>query len=149
LALRLEKEYHLKIEQGEAWSAIRDPDVLAEILPNCTALEPLGDNKYTAQINVKIGPVRSRFRSTLEKFDIKEPDGYKFRVHGDGTKGSISGTGEIQLHPNEDGTSFRFIAEGHVTGIIARVGQRFIEAAGKKLMDQAFNNLKEKITVPV
>ena len=36
-------------------------------------------------------------------------------------------------------------AEGNVTGIIARVGQRFIESTGKKIMDQGMENFKQKI----
>jgi len=145
LAIRLEKKYHLEIEQREVWNAIQDPDILAEILPNCTALESVGNNKYTAHIDVKIGPLSSKFQSTLEMFDIQEPNGYKFRVRGNGIKGTMDGQGEIQLHSNGDGTSFTFIAEGKVTGIIARVGQRLIEATGKKLMDQGFENFKTRI----
>jgi carbon monoxide dehydrogenase subunit G len=61
----------------------------------------------------------------------------------------MSGEGEIKLVESEDGTIFIFNAEGNVSGIIARVGQRFIEAAGKKLMDQGFEKLKQKVTVPV
>ena len=145
MAIRLEKEYHLEMDQEEVWSAIQNPNILAEILPNCTALEPLGNNKYTAHIDVKIGPVHSKFRSTLEMYDMQELDGYKFRVQGNGKKGSMNGQGEIKLFSNGSGTGFTFIAEGNVTGIIARVGQRLIEAAGKKLMDQGFENFKNRV----
>ena len=145
MAIRLEKEYHLEMDQEEVWSAIQNPNILAEILPNCTALEPLGNNKYTAHIDVKIGPVHSKFRSTLEMYDMQELDGYKFRVQGNGKKGSMNGQGEIKLFSNGSGTGFTFIAEGNVTGIIARVGQRLIEAAGKKLMDQGFKNFKNRV----
>ena len=145
MAIRLEKEYHLEMDQEEVWSAIQNPNILAEILPNCTALEPLGNNKYTAHIDVKIGPVHSKFRSTLEMYDMQELDGYKFRVQGNGKKGSMNGQGEIKLFSNGSGTGFTFTAEGNVTGIIARVGQRLIEAAGKKLMDQGFENFKNRV----
>jgi hypothetical protein len=145
LAIRLEKEYHLDLEQREVWGAIQDPEILSEILPNCKSLEPKGDNHFTANIDVKIGPISSKFQSTLEMFDLKEPDGYKFRVQGNGKKGSMNGQGEIKLFPNGSGTGFTFIAEGNITGILARVGQRLIEATGKKLMDQGFENFKNKV----
>ena len=54
MAIRLEKEYHLDLEQREVWSAIQDPEILSEILPNCKSLEPKGDNQFTANIDVKI-----------------------------------------------------------------------------------------------
>ena len=145
MAIRLEKEYHIDLDQKDVWGAINNPEILAEILPNCESLEPISEHQFTAHINVKIGPISSKFQSTLEMFDLKEPDGYKFRVQGNGKKGSMNGKGEIKLFPNGSGTGFTFIAEGNVTGIIARVGQRLIEAAGKKLMDQGFKNFKNRV----
>ena len=145
MALCLEKEYHIDLDQEEVWDAINDPEILAEILPNCESLEPISEHQFTAHINVKIGPISSKFESTLEMFDLKEPDGYKFRVQGNGKKGSMNGQGEIKLFPNGSGTGFTFIAKGNITGIIARVGQRLIEATGKRLMDQGFENFKNRV----
>ena len=145
LAIRLEKEYYIELDREVIWDAIQDPNTLAQILPNCQSLEPKGENKYTAHIDVKVGPVRSKFQSNFEMFDINAPDGYKFLVRGDGKNGSMNGKGEIKLDTSGTGTSFTFIAQGNITGILARVGQRLIEATGKKLMDQGFENFKNKL----
>ena len=145
MAIRLENEYHIDLDQENVWKAINNPEILSEILPNCESLEPISEHQFTAHIKVKIGPISSKFKSTLELFDLKEPDGYRFRVQGSGKKGSMNGQGEIKLLSNGSGTGFTFIAEGKVTGLIARVGQRLIEAAGKKLMDQGFENFKNRV----
>jgi len=145
LAIRLENEYHIDLDQENVWKAINNPEILSEILPNCESLEPISEHQFIAHIKVKIGPISSKFKSTLELFDLKEPDGYRFRVQGSGKKGSMNGQGEIKLLSNGSGTGFTFIAEGNVTGLIARVGQRLIEAAGKKLMDQGFENFKNRV----
>ena len=149
MAIRLEKEYLISLPQQDVWNAIQTPEVIAEILPNCKSLESISENQYTANIEIKVGPVTGKYKSNLSLFDLDPPSGYRFKVSGIGVKGTMSGKGEIKLVESEKGTIFIFIAEGNVSGIIARVGQRFIEAAGKKLMDQGFNNLKEKIAVPV
>ena len=145
MAIRLENEYHIDLAQENVWKAINNPEILSEILPNCESLEPISEHQFTAHIKVKIGPISSKFKSILELFDLKEPDGYKFRVQGSGKKGSMNGQGEIKLLSNGSGTGFTFIAEGNVTGLIARVGLRLIEAAGKKLMDQGFENFKNRV----
>ena len=145
MAIRLENEYHIDLDQEDVWKAINNPEILSEILPNCESLEPISEHQFIAHIKVKIGPISSKFKSILELFDLKEPDGYKFRVQGSGKKGSMNGQGEIKLLSNGSGTGFTFIAEGKVTGLIARVGQRLIEAAGKKLMDQGFENFKNRV----
>ena len=145
LAIQLEKKYTLDIPQQDVWEAILDPDTLAEILPNCKSLDPIGDHKFNANIEIKIGPIKGQFKSKLSLFDLDPPNGYKFDVNGDGSKGQMRGTGEIMLATQDGRTEFIFIATGSVSGIIARVGQRLIEATGKRLMDQGFENFKKRI----
>lgn len=145
MAIRLEKKYILDISQQNVWEAILDPETLAEILPNCKSLDPIGDHKFNANIEIKIGPIKGQFKSKLSLFDLDPPNGYKFDVNGDGSKGQMRGAGEIQLSSQNDGTEFIFTATGSVSGIIARVGQRLIEATGKRLMDQGFENFKKRI----
>ena len=148
MAVFLQKEYYLNLDKKSVWDAIIDPRLLAEILPNCNNLESVSENKYTAHINVKVGPIQSNFKSKMEMFDINEPDGYKFRVEGDSVKGTMGGVGEIKLKSQDLGTRFIFSAKGNFTGLIARFGQRLIEAVGKKLMDQGFENFKNKV-IPI
>mgnify|MGYP003319427315 FL=1 len=145
LAIQLEKKYTLDIPQQDVWEAILDPDTLAEILPNCKSLDPIGDNNFDANIEIKIGPIKGQFKSKLSLFDLDPPNGYKFDVNGDGSKGQMRGAGEILLTTQDGRTEFIFIATGSVSGIIARVGQRLIEATGKRLMDQGFENFKKRI----
>ena len=146
MAIRLEKKYILDIPQKNVWEAILDPETLAEILPNCKSLDPIGDHKFDAYIEIKIGPIKGQFKSKLSLFDLDPPNGYKFDVNGDGSKGQMRGTGEIMLATQDGRTEFIFTASGSVAGIIARVGQRLIEATGKRLMDQGFENFKKRIT---
>ncbi len=145
MAVTLKKEYSLDLPRQEVWNAIIRPDILAEILPNCQSLEPLDDDKFIANIEIKIGPIKGKFKTKLSLFDINEPNGYKFKADGDGIKGTMSGQGEIQLSDRGESTIFTFLATGNVTGILARVGQRLIEATGKNLIDQGFENFKNRI----
>ena len=146
MAIRLEKKYILDIPQQNVWAAILNPETLAEILPNCKSLDPIGDHNFDANIEIKIGPIKGQFKSKLSLFDLDPPNGYKFDVNGDGSKGQMRGTGEIMLSTQDGRTEFIFTATGSVSGVIARVGQRLIEATGKRLMDQGFENFKKRIT---
>ena len=104
MAIRLEKKYILDISQQNVWEAILDPETLAEILPNCKSLDPIGDHKFNANIEIKIGPIKGQFKSKLSLFDLDPPNGYKFDVNGDGSKGQMRGAGEILL-TTQDGLS--------------------------------------------
>ena len=79
--------------QREVWEAIQDPDILADILPNCKSLTPCGDNSFDANIEIKIGPIKGHFESKLNLFDLDPPNGYKFDINGDVVPGSPSADG--------------------------------------------------------
>jgi len=59
LAIQVEKKYTLDIPQQDVWEAILDPDTLAEILPNCKSLDPIGDHNFDANIEIKIGLLKA------------------------------------------------------------------------------------------
>ena len=141
----LEREYHIDHPLNLVWDSILDPDLLAEILPGCKSLTSLSDTKFDAEVEIKIGPVKGAFKSQLEISDIRPNEGYHFEISGIGTKGHMSGSGDISLEEKDGSTVLSFCAEGNVSGILARVGQRLMEASGKKLMDQGFTNFKNKL----
>ena len=58
LAIQLKKKYTLDIPQQDVWVAILDPDTLAEILPNCKSLDPIGDHNFDANIEIQVGSIR-------------------------------------------------------------------------------------------
>lgn len=143
--MKLERKYSIDLPIDLVWDSILNPDLLVEILPGCKSLNALSNNHYKAEIEIKVGPVKGAFSSELMISDIRPLAGYHFEVSGVGTKGHMSGNGDITLTEKDGLTVLSFSAEGNVGGILARVGQRLIEAAGKKLMDQGFANFQEKM----
>lgn len=143
--MKIEKEYSINQPLSLVWDSIQDPELLAAILPGCKSLTPLSENKYQAEIEIKIGPVSGSYSSELELSDMRPLEGYNFSVSGIGNKGQMAGVGTIDLEEKDGKTILSFYAEGNVSGILARVGQRLIEAVGKKLVDQGFENFEKKL----
>ena len=93
--LRLEREYHIEQPLNLVWDSILDPDLLAEILPGCKSLNSISDTKFEAEVEIKIGPVKSAFNSQLEISNVRPNEGYHFEMSGIGKKGHMSGSGDI------------------------------------------------------
>jgi len=144
--LKLEKTYSIAHPRSVVWQSILDPELLAEILPGCKSLTPLAEDRYTADIQIKIGLISGSYSSELAITDKMPPESYNFSISGNGVKGHMSGKGRIELRGENGSTLLAFLAEGNVGGILARVGQRLVLAAGKKLMDQGFANFEEKLS---
>jgi len=59
-------------------------------------------------------------------------------VQGKGTPGFMNGAGQITLLEKHGQTEVTYEGEAQVGGLIASVGQRMIEAAAKKIVQQFF-----------
>ena len=100
--MRLEREYHIEQPLNLVWDSILDPDLLAEILPGCKSLNSISDTKFEAEVEIKIGPVKSAFNSQLEISNVRPNEGYHFEMSGIGKKGHMSGSGDISLEEKEE-----------------------------------------------
>ncbi len=143
--MKLEREYRIPSTQKTVWESMLDSELLAQILPGCKSLIPTGKDEYVAETEIKVGPVKGRFTSKLKISDKNPPNSYRFHVSGIGSKGHIEGRGEIRLREEDSKTVLSFFAEGNITGIIARIGSRLIEATGKKLLDDGIKKFKTKL----
>ena len=114
--MRLEREYHIEQPLNLVWDSILDPDLLAEILPGCKSLNSISDTKFEAEVEIKIGPVKSAFNSQLEISNVRPNEGYHFEMSGIGKKGHMSGNGDIRLEEKDGATVLSFCAEGNVSG---------------------------------
>ncbi|MGC1933733.1 MAG: SRPBCC domain-containing protein, partial [Candidatus Acidiferrales bacterium] len=66
------------------------------------------------------------------------PDSLKMLVEGRGAPGFMKGAGVIALHEKAGNTEVKYDGEAQVGGVIASVGQRMIEVAAKKIVQQFF-----------
>ena len=58
------------------WTAILDPEVLRECIPGCQSLEKVADDRFTATVEVKVGPIGARFKGAVSLADLDPPYGY-------------------------------------------------------------------------
>ena len=49
----------------EVWEAMLTEDMLCACIPGCERLERSGDNRFDAEVVIKVGPVRARFAGTV------------------------------------------------------------------------------------
>ena len=67
------------------------------------------------------------------------------QVQGKGAAGTISGEGVLTFTDTGGDTRVDLTGDARITGIVARVGQRFMGSASKMLMNQFFDCLRSKV----
>jgi carbon monoxide dehydrogenase subunit G len=140
--MKVEGEHLFKGPPQQVWDLFRDTDVMAAALPGTEKMESVGDNKYEAIMNVRVGPVTGEFSGNLVISNEKFPESYTMTVDGRGKPGFLKGSGDITLlDQGESGTLMKYVGEVQIGGKLAGVGQRLIDTVSKSIINQAFETL--------
>jgi carbon monoxide dehydrogenase subunit G len=124
----------------QVWELFNDPERLAELLPGCERLEPDGKHRYKVAIKFALAAFTGAYVGLVELSEQKPPKSMHMRVEGKGAPGFMKGEGALELVEKGGRTEVRYNGEAQVGGLIAAVGQRMIEAAAKKILQQFFQS---------
>ncbi len=131
----------------QVWDLFNDPQRLAKLLPGCERLEADGKNRYKVAIKFALAAFSGAYSGLVELSEQKPPKSMRMRVEGKGTPGFMKGIGTLELEERGAQTEVHYSGEAHVGGLIAAVGQRMIEAAAKKILQQFFQSASEQLQI--
>ena len=58
-------EQRIAAPRQRVWEALNDPEILRASIPGCQSLEKAADDRFTATVEVKVGPIGARFKGTV------------------------------------------------------------------------------------
>lgn len=145
--MELKGEQHIPAPRQRVWEALNDPEVLKQCIPGCQTLEKQGDDKFTATVKAKVGPVSASFTGEVTLSDLNPPESYT--ISGEG-KGGAAGfaKGGANVHLAEDGPSatlLTYTVNANVGGKLAQIGSRLIDSTAKKLSGEFFAKFSEVV----
>ena len=144
-SLRVEGTYTIDADSEAVWRGLLSPDVLSSCIPGCQKFEPAGEDTYDVVLRVGVGAIRGTYTGVVSLSDVVHLESYKMHVEGRGSGGTVTGEGVIRISARDGATEVSIVGDAQVTGIVARVGQRFLGSASKMLMNQFFSCVKDKI----
>jgi uncharacterized protein len=130
---------------SEVWSLLTDAPRLARLLPGCERLDPDGPDRYKAAVKFGIAAISGKYAGTLEFAQKKPPHSLILRMDGKGLPGFVKGEGRIELTAKGGDTELTYSGEAQVGGLIASVGQRMLDAAARKIVQQFFDSAKAEL----
>lgn len=137
--MKLTGERQLPATRDEVWQKLNDVDVLRRCIPGCESLEQVSPTELKATVALKIGPISARFNGDVELKDLNPPASYRLEGSGSGgVAGRASGGADVSLEENEAGTLLNYDVDAKVSGKIAQLGQRLIDATAKSLAEKFF-----------
>lgn len=146
--MELKGERTLPADQSSAWAALTDVDLLKTCIPGCERITALDGNRYEVAMTAAIGPVKSKFKGTLEMADIDAPSAYTLKFDGSGgAAGFARGQARVTLAPQgAQQTLLSYVANAQVGGKLAQVGSRLIDAAAGATADKFFEAFSAQLT---
>ncbi|MGH9651618.1 MAG: SRPBCC domain-containing protein, partial [Terriglobales bacterium] len=82
---------------------------------------------------------------SVELSDKKPPHSLRLRMDGRGLPGWVKGEGELKLAAKKSETEVSYTGDAQVGGMIASVGQRMMESAAKKIVQQFFEDAAKQL----
>jgi len=143
--MELSGSYSFAAPAAVVWNLLVDPEAVASCLPGCDRLEPLGDDRYRAELTMAVSMVSGKYSGTLAMLDKEPPRSFRLVVEGSGQAGFVKGEARVDLIAQGDTTLVSVNGQGQVGGLLARVGQRLLGAASKMLLDQFFACFDKKV----
>ena len=129
----------------QVWDLLNDPQRLAKLLPGCERLDADGPDRYKAVIKFGLAAVSGTYSGSVQLTDKNPPHSLRLKLDGKGLAGFVTGGGELHLAAKKGQTEVTYNGEAQVGGLIASVGQRMIEGASRKIIQEFFDRAARQL----
>jgi carbon monoxide dehydrogenase subunit G len=137
-------EQRIAAPRQRVWEALNDPEILRASIPGCQSLERAADDRFTAAVEVKVGPIGARFKGAVSLADLNPPNGYTLVLEGNGgIAGSVKGSAKVRLSEDAGSTLISYEVEAQIGGRMAQLGGPIIDATSKQLAGKFFGRFGE------
>jgi carbon monoxide dehydrogenase subunit G len=138
--------YSVPAQREKVFALLTDPAVLQRCIAGCEKMERTAQDHYNAHLKIGVAGLKGSYVGQVQLQDKRAPESYKLLMDGKGGPGFVKGSGHIQLTDKGPQTDIRCDAEVQVSGMIAVIGSRLVEAMGKKTMDDFFKKFADEVS---
>ncbi len=144
--MKLTGTYTIAAARDKVFTMITDPAVLQRCIEGCEKMVRTGEDSYDTHLTIGIAGLKGSYVGKVQLKDKLVPESYTLLIEGKGKPGFVKGSAQIKLADKGGQTELRCEADAQVGGLIAAIGSRLVEAAGKRMMDQFFKKFGEQVT---
>jgi carbon monoxide dehydrogenase subunit G len=124
--------------RDEVWRHLMDFQVLARTLPGVESLEPVDLDTCLLTVRVLIPSITGSYTGTVRVVERDPTSSYRLRGEAKGRLGWVRGDAEFELADEAGGTAVSSTMDFHTGGILAGVGQRFMEGIARSMIREFF-----------
>jgi carbon monoxide dehydrogenase subunit G len=147
----IDKVFEVPVGVEDVWAALLDVERIAPCLPGASIDEHRGDGEYGGSMRIKLGPVTSTFKGTLQ---VAEADATArravIRASARDTRGQGAAAATITstLAPATNGTRVSVQTDMQLAGTAAQFGRGVVNDVSDKLLAEFASRLAAEIQNP-
>lgn len=139
--MELTGEQLISAPRQAVWDAINDPEILRQCITGCESVAKTSDTDFEASVQVKVGPVKARFKGKVTLSDLDPPSSCTISGEAQGgvAAGFGKGSAKVQLAEADGGaTRLTYAVNAQVGGKLAQIGARLIDGVAAKMAEDFF-----------
>lgn len=146
-------EYRIPAPKGAVWRALNDVDILKASIRQVEDLEWTSERDLKTTISARVGPMKARFRGTIELADIDAPHAYTLIGQGDGgVAGFAKATARVRLEEAPDAaheTVFIYDCDADIGGRLMTIGGSLVRGVADRAADSFFEAFADRLVVAI
>jgi carbon monoxide dehydrogenase subunit G len=149
MQVSMTKHFTVNAPIQDVWTHMTDIEKVTHSIPGAQYGENLGDNNHSVNLTIKVGPIKSSYRSEVTVKSLDKST-YTLEIAGKGvdTKGKGGANMEMigKMVDNGDGsTEVTGTSTVTIQGMLAQFGSRMIEDVSNQLFSQFTESLCSKL----
>jgi len=140
-------EEHVAANESAVWAFVTDPDRVGRSMPEVLEVVVHDPTHLDAVGRVAVGPVRGKFKLKVELVPDSARRRIDMKISGGGFGSAIDMAAGADVVGAGDGTTLlKWTGTAVARGPVAAVGGRVLDAQAKKLIEQAFANIRQQLS---
>jgi carbon monoxide dehydrogenase subunit G len=147
VTLQYSGEEKIPVGLDVVWTFVTDPEKVGHCFPEVVGVTVQDSSHFEAVVKVGVGPVRGNFKLKVELLPAPSKRRIDMKMSGGGFGSTVDLTAGADLVDAGDGTTLlKWSGQAEARGPVAAVGGRVLDAQAKKLIAQAFGNVRQQLT---
>ena len=140
-------EERIPASPDTVWAFVTDPDKVGHSMPEVQEVAVRDPTHVDTVVRVAVGPVRGKFKLKVELQPDAPARRINMKISGGGFGSAIDLTaGADVVDAGNGATLLKWSGQAIARGPVAAVGGRVLDAQAKKLIEQAFANVRQQLS---
>ena len=142
--MHFEGKFDCRADQERLFDTLMNPKELSGCMPGLQKLDITSPTDFTAVVKTGVGAIKGDFAIKFTIVDRQEPSHAKLIGRGTGMGSAVDIEEMMNISPAPGGgSSMKWVADAKVAGLMASLGQRFLEGRAEKIIREMFQCIQD------